>query len=142
MFSGSNNDDPNRQGLKLALVIGIGVLVAGFAFHIFSFKNPFGGDDTSRRNADLSAQVKEDMQHQLDTDSHFGPYHLQVEKVELVNKTGNQYEGIATVRGAKGIDHSVPVEVTADGDYILWKTEPRAFAWAILEQMNTSVPTP
>jgi hypothetical protein len=70
--------------------------------------------------------VKISTQQQIDTD--FSQYHLHVETVDVVNKSGNQYEGLAVVRSAKGVDHNVPVEVTADGDRVLWHTDPGAFA--------------
>ena len=84
--------------------------------------------------------VKDSMQRQLDSDSRFSKYHLRVESVDVLHKSGNQYGGMATVRTAKGTEHQVPIDVTADGDRVLWNTGPGAFAFAIFE--DTPIPTP
>jgi hypothetical protein len=82
------------------------------------------------------------MQQAFDTDSRFTPYHLQVKKVDVPKQTGNQYEGIAVVRSAKGIDHNVLVQVTVAHKHVTWKTEePDAFAFLALEQLNPTAPT-
>ena len=49
---------------------------------------------------------------------------LKVVDVVLINKSGNEYKGIATVKTPEGEDHDVPVEVTADKDNTLWETLP------------------
>ena len=94
----------------------------------------------------VGGAVKTSMQRQFDTDGRFAPYHLQVEKVDVVKQTGNQYEGLAVIRSAKGIDHNVEVQVTADGENFIWKTAPGSFAFTVLEQPNpptrTSAPSP
>jgi len=81
------------------------------------------------------------MQKAFDTDSRFAPYHLQVEKVDVAKRTGNQYEGIAVVRSAKGIDHDVLVQVTVEHTQVIWKTKPDAFAFLVMEQLNPTAPT-
>ncbi len=57
--------------------------------------------------------VKDLMQRKLDTDPDLSEYDLEVIDVSLVNKAGNEHKGIATVRMSDGVDHDVPVEVTA-----------------------------
>jgi len=89
----------------------------------------------------VGGAVKTDMQQQFDTNARFAPYHLQVEKVDVVKQTGNQYEGIAVIRSAKGIDHNVEVQVTADGENVIWKTPPGSLAFMVLEQLNPPTPT-
>lgn len=117
------------------LVIGAAIIIAAlFAWHYFAGKD-------ARQDADISSQVKSSMQQTLDTDSRFSQYHLVVESVEVVKQTGNQYEGLATVRSPKGIDHQVPIQVTADGDNMIWHSEPGAFVWMVLEQLNSPAPT-
>lgn len=74
--------------------------------------------------------VKSSMQHKLDTDPNLSPLNLTVVDVILVNKAGNEYKGIATVKTPEGPDHDVAVDVTADGTNVLWETAPGAFAFA------------
>ena len=75
------------------------------------------------------------MQQTFDTDSRFAQYHLVITKVDVLKQNGNQYQGMATVHGAKGIDHQVPIDITAEGDKILWRSEPGAFVWIVMEQL-------
>jgi hypothetical protein len=132
--------EPTSSGKPLwnvALVVAGIIAVGAFAWHIFSPSR----DDSSTRNAMVGGAVKTSMQRQFDTDARFAPYHLQVEKVDVVKQTGNQYEGLALIRSAKGIDHNVEVQVTVDGENVLWKTAPGSFAFMVLEQPNAPTPT-
>lgn len=139
-------DEPTSSGQplwKVAIIVaGIILVVGAFAWHILAPSR----DDSSTRNAMVGGAVKTSMQRQFDTDARFAPYHLQVEKVDVVKQRGNQYEGLAIIRSAKGIDHNVVVQVTADGENVIWKTAPGSFAFMVLEQPNpptpTSVPSP
>ncbi len=71
-----------------------------------------------------AADVKTSMQHKLDTDPDFARASLTVIDVTLVQKSGNEYKGIATVRSRDGADHQVPVDVTSDSANTLWETPP------------------
>ncbi|MFC3777363.1 hypothetical protein ACFOTF_18065, partial [Mycolicibacterium holsaticum] len=73
----------------------------------------------------ISKSVQASMQKDLDSDP--GLSGLQVMKVELVHKSGNEYKGIARIRTSDGESHEVPVEVTSDENNTLWETPPGAF---------------
>lgn len=77
-----------------------------------------------------AATVRKSMQHDLDNDPNLGKLGLKVVDVKLVNKSGNEYRGIATVETRDGAAHDVPVDVTADGTNVLWETPPGAFIFA------------
>ncbi len=77
------------------------------------------------------------MQSKLDTDPDLSPLHLKVVHVDLVNKAGNEYKGIATVKTSRGTSHDVPIDVTSDGDKTLWEAAPGAFLFAVQD-----MPTP
>jgi hypothetical protein len=81
------------------------------------------------------------MQQKFDTDPSFAQYHLVVESIDVAKQQGNQYTGLATVRSAKGVDHQVSIQVTDDGNHTMWQSEPGAFAWMVLEQLNPAAPT-
>jgi hypothetical protein len=55
-----------------------------------------------------------------------------------MHKSGNEYEGLAVVHSPKNLDHNVAVHVTAEGDRIMWQSDPGGFAWAALEQFQSS----
>ncbi|MFN8089646.1 MAG: DUF2510 domain-containing protein [Mycobacterium sp.] len=77
-----------------------------------------------------AANVRVSMQRKLDSDPDLSKLRLKVVDVVLINKSGNEYKGIATVKTPEGEDHDVPVEVTADKDNTLWETPPGAFVFA------------
>ena len=80
-----------------------------------------------------AATVRASMQRDLDNDPDLGKLGLKVVEVNLVNKAGNEYKGIATVKTRDGATHEVPVDVTADESNVLWETPPGAFVFAVEE---------
>ncbi len=87
----------------------------------------------------VAADVKSSMQSKLDTDPDLSPLHLKVMHVDLVNKAGNEFKGIATVKTSRGTTHDVPIDVTADGDNTIWEAAPGAFLFALQDRPT---PTP
>jgi len=75
--------------------------------------------------------VRDSMQRKFDSDPDVSTLRLKVIKVDLVNKNGNEYKGIATIHAGNGATEDVSVEVTADGDRVLWETPPGALVFAI-----------
>lgn len=78
-----------------------------------------------------AADVKASMQHKLDSDSDLSKLGLKVLDVVLVNKSGNEYKGIATVKTEDGEKHDVAIDVTADQNDIIWTAPPGAFLFAL-----------
>ncbi|MBB3606434.1 hypothetical protein FHT40_006125 [Mycolicibacterium sp. BK556] len=70
------------------------------------------------------------MQQKLDSDPDLKKLRLKVIDVVLVNKSGNEFKGIATVKGSDGDEHDVPIDVTSDKDNTLWEASPGAFIFA------------
>lgn len=87
----------------------------------------------------VAAEVQSSMQSKLDTDPDLSPLHLKVVHVDLVNKAGNEYKGIAQVKSSRGTSHDVPIDVTSDGDKTLWEAAPGAFLFAV-QEMPTPTP--
>jgi hypothetical protein len=83
--------------------------------------------------AELSSQVQDSMQEMLTTDPNFSDFEMVVVKVQLEEPSGSEYEGVATVKTPRGTERDVPVEVTADGSDVQWRTEPGAFSFAAEE---------
>jgi Protein of unknown function (DUF2510) len=90
----------------------------------------------------VAAEVQSAMQSKLDTDPDLSPLHLKVIHVDLVNKAGNEYKGIATVKTSRGTSHDVPIDVTSDGDKTLWEAGPGAFLFALREPPTQAAPAP
>jgi hypothetical protein len=86
----------------------------------------------------LRQQVRHSMQDQLSSDPKFSKYRLYVVDVTLIRSTGNEYEGMADVRTGTGVQHQVPVHVTADSEHFIWRTDPGAFLWTAFDGTNTS----
>lgn len=88
-------------------------------------------------NEQIAVTVTDSMQKTFDTDSQFLPLHLHVTHVEVLNASGNEYKGIATMYSSSGPNHDVPVDVTVDGQQVAWQTTPGAFLWAGQQQFAT-----
>ncbi|MHA3021282.1 DUF2510 domain-containing protein [Mycobacterium sp. BMJ-28] len=88
----------------------------------------------------VAGEVKTAMQRKLDGDPDLKD--LTVVEVRLVHKAGNEYKGIATVKGADGTEHDVPVDVTADDENVLWESPPGAFAFAESRPSPPPAPRP
>lgn len=78
-----------------------------------------------------AAEVKTSMQRKFDSDADLSRLKLTVTDVTLVNKAGNEYKGIATVRASSGATRDVPINVTADDENLIWDAEPGAFLFAV-----------
>lgn len=97
---------------------------------------------TLSRAETAAGLVKTSMQQKFDTDKDLSQFDLQVVDVALVNKAGNGYKGMATVRTKKGAEHDVSIDVTYDGDNILWEAPPGAFLFALDDPPPAAAPPP
>lgn len=88
-----------------------------------------GGRDT----AEIATFVRDGMREQFRTDPDLAPLRLKVTNVDVVHSSGNDYRGIATVLTPKGSSHDVLVDITADGETVLWSAPPGSFAFAYFE---------
>lgn len=84
---------------------------------------------------DISKTVKSSMQETLSTNSSFKEYNLTVENVHVLKKSDNTYKGLASVL-YKGSLHDVPVEITVDGENVMWEASPNGFAFIVQEQLK------
>lgn len=124
-----------RSGLEKILICAGIVIAIAAAWHFLSQR------EDSNREAAVASEVKASMQQSFDTDQRFAQYHLVVSKVDVMHKSGNEYEGLAVVHSSKNVDHNVAVHVTAEGDRIMWQSDPGALAWAAFEQFNLPAST-
>ena len=82
---------------------------------------------------ELNTKVRDSMQETLTNDPNFSDIEMVVVKVHLDEPSGTEYNGVATIKTAEGTEREVPVEVTADGSDLQWRTEPGAFGFAAQE---------
>lgn len=85
------------------------------------------------RNTALGIQVKNSMQQKFDTDPEWKTLHLTVKSVVVVADAGNSYKALATIHAGNGREQDVAIQVTYDGDNMVWQSERGAFIWAIPE---------
>lgn len=85
---------------------------------------------TTSRAGEVADMVRASLQREFDTNPDLAELDLDVLDVQLVNKSGNEYKGIATIRAGNGEKEDVSVEVTADGDNVLWEIPPGALIFA------------
>lgn len=85
--------------------------------------------------ADLETWVKGELQKHVQTDPVLQPYGITVESVQLVESGKNKYEGMGMVN-FQGTRKAVPLEVTADGDRVMYQTKPSAFDFVAQAEMQ------
>jgi len=118
---------PEWKAPLITIAVTIAVLIVGGAVWFFWFS----GDSAE----DIAATVKTDMQSYFATDADVQKYRITVKDVTLIEATGNEYNGIATVRTASGTtDHKIPITVTWDGKKGLWQTERGALLFLMSER--------
>lgn len=86
-------------------------------------------------NDQVAADVKQSMQETMNTNPDMQKMNLRIETVQVMKQTGNQYVGIAKVIHA-GESHDVPVQITADGQGVMWSTQPGAFLFVAQKEMR------
>lgn len=75
---------------------------------------------------EIGFAVRDSMQKTFDSDTSLKQYKLVVGTVRVVKKSGSSYKGIANV-DYDGTPHDVPIDVTADGQNVLWEAPPGSF---------------
>lgn len=112
----------------IAIAVTIAVLAIGGAVYWFFFT-----DDTD----DVAANVKGNMQSYFNSNPEVSKYNITVKDVALVEASGNEYNGIATLRTARGgEDHKVPITVTWDGKNGIWQTERGSMMFLMGEELQ------
>lgn len=87
-----------------------------------------------RPSADgVAEKVQVSMQESLDADQRYASYNMHVIRVSVIRKSGNEFDGIATIRMPSGSEHQVPIDVTTDGEQVMWQTQPGAFVFLLQE---------
>lgn len=89
----------------------------------------------------VGEMVKTSMQQTFSTDKQFSQFGLTVESVQAIKESDNRYQGMATIRH-DGTTHNVPVQITAQGDNVIWKTEPGAFMFVIQKELGKILQKP
>jgi hypothetical protein len=74
---------------------------------------------------EISSKVMPSMQHKFDSDPQLRDLHLKVQSVTVIHSNGNLYQGLAEI-SSHGVTHEVSVKITADGENMMWETEPSA----------------
>lgn len=139
---GPKQDKPPRekpQRKKLLILVGavIAILVG-----IDLCDKHFGGPSDSEVNTAIVAGTKQSMQHTFDTDSQWSRYHMTVADVVVIKKSGNEYQGMATITTPNNAKHDVLVQITADPNGpLIWKTEPGAFLFLSQDDIASSTPS-
>jgi len=83
----------------------------------------------------IGETVKSSMQEKFNSDPQFKKWRLTVTDVQVLSKGGNQYQGIAKITH-EGTSHDVPVEITVDGNNVMWQVAPGGFAFIFQKEME------
>ena len=83
----------------------------------------------------ISEIVKTSMQEKFNSDYQFKDWNLTVIGVQIISKGGSQYQGIARITH-EGTSHAIPVEITVDGNNVMWKSAPGAFMFVAQKEIQ------
>ncbi len=108
-----------NNALRMVIMVMLTVMVAGCGLS----------------KSQIGEIVKTSMQEKLDYDPGFKNWHLSVTDVQVLAKGGNQYQGIAKIM-YEGISHDVSVEITVDGDDVMWQIPPGSFMFVLQGEME------
>lgn len=86
---------------------------------------------------EISQAVKTSTQSKFDTDPQFKNWHLTVADVQVLSKGGNRYTGIARISYGDS-PHDVAVDITVDGDQVMWKVPPGSFEFVLEDRQESS----
>jgi hypothetical protein len=78
------------------------------------------------------------MQQKFSSDPQLTELKISIEQVQVVKDGENRYQGVARVRH-DGDLHEVPVQVTADGDAVIWKTDQGAFLFVAQKELRKAM---
>lgn len=142
-----------RRLLVPALLVIVGLLTGVLAVVLWPKgetpkPEPVASPSTTITTSSLSptdaaaSAVKASMQHKFDSDPDLSGYGLKVIDVVLVNKSGNEYKGIATVKTRDGDKHDVSIDVTADQNDTIWEAAPGAFKFLLSNETPSPPPPP
>lgn len=133
------NDDhprmPQQSQIRtvvIAVVATLAVVVVGW----FGWQKYSEHKDAEKKEQ-LSSWVQTSIQHKMDEDSKFSSYGIRVNSVSLIKVSDNKYEGMVQVTTSRSSEtHQVPIDVTADGDQMMWQAEPGAFLFLAQEALQ------
>ncbi len=119
----------SRLFVVLSVTVAAVVIVAALVgFSLWKDRQP---DDDG-----LANDVLDSMNQYLASDQQYQKVGLHVATITVIRAAGNMFEGQATVATNTGDDHTVPVHITYNGDAMLWRTDPGAFAFTVQEQLQ------
>jgi hypothetical protein len=121
---------PNKQLIPWIIVAIVVIAALGY----FGYQKHSEHQEAQKKDQ-LSAQVKQSMQEKFNGDPQFSKYDIHVQKIMLIKESGNKYNGIATVVAKSGSSHEVMIDVTDDGQNLLWQSQPGAFMFLVQEQL-------
>jgi hypothetical protein len=117
-----------RFVVLVAIATAVVVIAALVGFGVWKDKQP--------DPAGLANKVLDSMNESLSSDQQFHKVGLHVKSISVMHVAGNMFEGEATVATDTGKDHQVSVHIDYDGDAMLWRTDPGAFAFSVQEQLQ------
>lgn len=131
----------NRAVASVACAALVGISTLGCSSHIGGDPVAVPAPATTVSPTDAAAAaVKVSMQDKFDSDPDMSKLGLKIVNVVLINKAGNEYTGMATIKGTNGVQRDVPLDVTADGDNAIWTMPPGALLVFALPNDQTPQP--
>ena len=86
-------------------------------------------------NEKISETVKTSMQNTFNTNSQFKEWNMMVTSVQVLKQGGNNFKGIAKIMH-EGTSHDVSIEITVDGNNVMWEARPGSFMFVAQKEMQ------
>jgi hypothetical protein len=123
----------NWAAIVLAVLVGALVIAGGTWFYMNSLSTV--SDAPADKTAAVTKSVARSLQDELDSDPALSRLGLTVMNVLVVQKSGNEYSGVATLRTPKGTENDILLSVTADESGVVWQAPPGAFLFAVQDKL-------
>lgn len=82
--------------------------------------------------------VKESLQQKLSNDSEFKSFNLVVQDLKVAKISAGKYDGLADIK-FRDKSYSVPLDITVDGNQVLWSSKPLAFGFLAAAKIERAV---
>lgn len=116
-------------GTAIKIAVAIVVVVGGAWIGWTKFSEQQHADEQAQQQADAAEYVKTSLQDEIRA-KYYSEYGvLQVRKVTLIRESDHKFTGTAMVWSPHSGEHSVSIDVTADGENVMWETERGSFVW-------------
>ncbi|BDY33138.1 hypothetical protein [Mycolicibacterium mageritense] len=132
---------PQQSQIRTVVISVVATLVV-LAVGWFGWQK-YSEHQAAEKTEQLSEWVEQSMREKLGSDTELAKYGIQVTSVDLIRVSDTKYEGMASVttNNDRINPRQVSINVTADGDRMMWQAAPGAFLFLVQDALS-NIPSP